>query len=165
MFNDIPKLKNQGESAYAICPFPAYFLIGSSGIQWSRSLFWVGLLLATLLAIAACGQQPVESGTLEGHVSIGPLAPALREGELPPTPSAEVYAARQIVIYEANGRSESTRLEIDAAGNYRVELPVGTYVVDINRIGIDSADGLPKEIEITANTTVRLDIDIDTGIR
>jgi hypothetical protein len=128
-------------------------------------LLRVGLSLVILLAVTSCSRQPVEFGILEGHVSIGPLVPVVREGEPPPTPSAEVYAARQIIVYERDGSSEFTRLEIDAAGNYRGELPVGTYVMDINRIGIDSAVGLPREIEITAGSTVRLDIDIDTGIR
>ena len=44
------------------------------------------------------------------------------------------------------------------------ELPVGTYVVDINRLGIDSAEGLPMQIEIIADQVMRLDVDIDTGI-
>ena len=94
-----------------------------------------------------------------------PLVPVMRQGELPPTPSAEVYAARQIVVYERDGSSEFTRLPIDSRGNYRGELPIGIYVIDINRVGIDSAAGLPAQIELTTAATVRLDIDIDTGIR
>jgi hypothetical protein len=50
-------------------------------------------------------------------------------------------------------------------GNYQGELPVGTYVIDINRLGIDHAEGLPKEIEIASGVIIRIDIDIDTGIR
>jgi len=48
---------------------------------------------------------------------------------------------------------------------YRAELPVCSYVLDINYIVIDTAAGLPKEIEITNQGVTRLDIDIDTGIR
>jgi hypothetical protein len=93
------------------------------------------------------------------------LVPVLREGEEPPTPSPEAYAARQIVVYELDGRTEVTRLQIDASGNYRAELPVGKYVIDINHVGIDWAAELPVAIEITVGSPVRLDIDIDTGIR
>jgi hypothetical protein len=89
----------------------------------------------------------------------------VREGEAEPTPAPEVYAAREIVVFEEDGKTEIARLKIDANGNYRVELPVGTYIIDINRIGIDTAAGLPKEIEITSLGVTRLDIDIDTGIR
>jgi len=118
-----------------------------------------------LLIVGSCNQSPTEFGILEGHVSIGPLVPVLREGELPPTPSPEVYSSREIVVYDEDGKTEFIRLEIDATGNYRGELPVGIYFVDINRLGIDSAADLPMEIEITSGDRFQLDIDIDTGIR
>ena len=117
------------------------------------------------LTIFACSQSPQSFGTLEGHVTIGPLVPVIREGESEPTPAPEVYAAREIVVFEENGKTEFVRLKIDANGNYRGELPVGIYVVDINHIGIDSAADLPKKIAITEQGVTRLDIDIDTGIR
>jgi hypothetical protein len=56
-------------------------------------------------------------------------------------------------------------LQIDGTGNFHAELPVGDYVVDINRAGMDSAANLPVAVEIVAGSPVRLDIDIDTGIR
>ena len=123
------------------------------------------LVILLLIVLSACTLGPKEFGTLEGQVTIGPLVPVVREGEAEPTPAPEVYAAREIVIYKGNGKTEVTRLEIDASGWYRGVLPVGTYVVDINHLGIDSAASLPLEITITAGGVVRLDIDIDTGIR
>lgn len=123
------------------------------------------LLLSILLGLAACSIGPREIGVIEGQVSIGPLVPVMREGEEAPTPVPEVYAAREIVIYKKNGKSEVTRLKIDSTGWYRGELPVGIYLIDINRIGIDSSDNLPRQITIRANSVIRLDIDIDTGIR
>ncbi len=91
--------------------------------------------------------------------------PVVRAGELEPTPAPEVYEARKIVVYEENGETEVLRIDIDANGSYRAELPVGTYVIDINRIGVDSASNLPMTIEIIEQQVTRLDIDIDTGIR
>ncbi|MGB2963646.1 MAG: hypothetical protein WBB69_06635 [Anaerolineales bacterium] len=102
---------------------------------------------------------------MEGQVNIGPLVPAMREGEDPPTPAPEVYAAREIVVYKKNGKTEFTRLQLDSTGWYQGKLPVGTYVIDINRIGIDSADNLPMQITISTNSVTTLDIKIDTGIR
>ena len=69
------------------------------------------------------------------------------------------------MVYKQNGETEFTRLAIDSNGQYRGELPVGFYVIDINRLGIDMAKGLPKEIEIKSNSVTTLDIEIDTGIR
>jgi hypothetical protein len=122
--------------------------------------FW--LVVSSLLA---CTRSPQEFGILEGHVTIGPLVPVVREGEAEPTPAPEVYAGREVVVFKEDGKTEFARLKIGADGNYRAELPVGTYVVDINHLGIDFAKELPKEIEITVQGVTRLDIDIDTGIR
>ena len=123
------------------------------------------LFLSGALTIFACSQSPQVFGTLEGHVTIGPLVPVVRVGESEPTPAPEVYEAREMVVFEEDGKTEYIRVEIDANGNYSANLPVGIYVVDINRIGIDSAADLPKKIEIIEQTVTRLDIDIDTGIR
>jgi len=120
------------------------------------------ILLLLLLASACTSTGP--PGTLTGQVTIGPLTPVLREGEASPTPAPEVYAARQIVIYRANGTKEVARAEINPQGVYQIELPAGTYVVDLNLIS-DHAAGLPATIEISPGQTTRLDIDIDTGIR
>jgi hypothetical protein len=123
------------------------------------------LLVALMLVVASCVPLPHETGVLEGHVSIGPLVPVVREGEPEPTPAPEVYASRQIVIYAQDGQTEVTRVQIDGQGNYQVELRVCTYVVDINHVGIDTAKELPKTVEIVAGQVTRLDVDIDTGIR
>ena len=123
------------------------------------------LLLALILLIASCAPTPTQTGVLEGHVTIGPLVPVVREGEPEPTPAPEVYASRQIVIYAQDGRTEVARVQIDPRGDYRVELAVGTYVVDINYVGIDTAKELPKSVQIRAGKITRLDVDIDTGIR
>lgn len=130
-----------------------------------RHLVQSTLFLIGVLSVFACSQSPQVLGTLQGHVTIGPLVPVLREGESEPTPAPEVYAAREVVVFEENGKTEFIRLGIDGKGNYRAELPVGIYVVDINHIGIDSAADLPKKIVITGEGVTRLDIDIDTGIR
>jgi len=133
----------------------------------SNPLFLIAILLiiSLMISFSSCSFGPVEYGILEGQVNIGPLQPAMQVGEEAPTPAPEVYAAREIVVYKKNGVTEFTHLEIGASGWYQGELPVGSYVIDINRIGIDSADNLPIKIEIRADVTIRLDIEIDTGIR
>lgn len=128
-------------------------------------LLRIVVVACAVSGLFACTQDPKDYGFIEGHVTIGPLVPVVREGEMEPTPAPEVYAARQVVIYQKDGTTEVTRLKIDSSGYYRAELPVGTYVVDINHAGIDTAADLPREIEITRQGVTRLDIDIDTGIR
>ncbi len=131
----------------------------------AKSIIRLSIIISLLISFNSCSFGPVKYGILEGQVKIGPLQPAMQIGEEAPTPAPEVYSAREIVVYKKNGVTEFTRLEIGPTGWYQGELPVGTYVIDINRIGIDSADNLPRKIEIRAEVTTRLDIEIDTGIR
>jgi hypothetical protein len=102
---------------------------------------------------------------LKGHVSIGPIQPAIQDSVPEPTPNPEMYAARQIVIFDQHGRREMARAPINANGEYEIALPAGTYSVDINHSGIDFAEGLPAQVEIQPYKVMRLDIAIDTGIR
>ena len=76
-----------------------------------------------------------------------------------------MYAAREIVVFLSDGKTEFTRFQIGPTGVFQEELPVGVYVIDINHLGIDYAEGLPVQIEIRENVVTRLNIDIDTGIR
>ncbi len=130
------------------------------------------ILLSLALLLAACqstggGPLPplVAPGSLSGHVTIGPLLPVQRVGEATPTTPPDAYAARQVIVYRADGKTAVTRLTPDKDGNYRVELAPGTYVVAMARAGIDRARDLPATVTIASGQTTRLDIDIDTGIR
>lgn len=115
---------------------------------------------------AATGQieQNAATGALQGHVNIGPLQPVVRIDEPTPVVPPEAYAARQIVIYAADGQTEIARVQIGPDGNYKVALPPGPYVVDLTRSGIDRSN-LPVKIQIAAGQTTTLDVEIDTGIR
>jgi heat shock protein HslJ len=104
------------------------------------------------------------SGILQGIVRIGPITPVERPGEKPPIPP-EVYEARKIMVYDRSGRSLIQQIDIDSEGRYVAHLKPGTYTIDINRIGMDSSDDVPQQVEIQLGITTRLDIDIDTGIR
>jgi hypothetical protein len=123
-----------------------------------KRLWWV----LCLLALTACFSQ--EMGTLAGHVTIE-MQPVIRMDVPTPTPAPEAYAVRQVVIFSANGKREVARVQIDSQGNYRITLPVGEYVVDINHAGMDRGIDLPASIEIKAQQVTRLNIAIDTGIR
>jgi len=124
-------------------------------------------LLALAIFTTACSATPTsqETGVLEGHLTIGPLSPVTIAGQAEPTPAPEVYAAYPIVIYEPDGKTEVTRVTADADGNYRLVLPVGTYLVNTQPEGIAFSKDLPQEITILNGQVTRLDVDIDTGIR
>lgn len=123
------------------------------------------LLVALVLVLAAVGcAGTTETGILEGLVTIGPIQPVERPGVTPPIPP-EVYSARKVLVYSEAGSRLIKTVDLGSDGFYRVELKVGTYVVDINYSGIDSSPDVPKKIEIKPGETVAVNIDIDTGIR
>ncbi len=116
-----------------------------------------------IFLFSGCGQTH-EIGILQGSVTIGPLQPVERPGVTTTIPP-EVYAARKILVYDANGKSLVKTVTIENNGKYRVELKTGSYTVDINHAGMDRSSDVPKEIQISSGGTVTLNIDIDTGIR
>ena len=118
----------------------------------------IGLFLPGCSSVA----QPYE--VLQGKVTIGPILPVEQPGvnyEIP----CEVYEARKIMVYDENHKKLIEQVDIDCNGNYHVELDSGSYVIDINRTGIDHSSDVPAKIEIEPGETIQLDIDIDTGIR
>jgi hypothetical protein len=134
---------------------------------------WKTFLLIFLpVLLLACGIfsppeiiPPPPAGTLQGHVTIGPLQPVERVGQPTPTPNPEVFTSRSLNIFQADGKNLVTSIHFNPDGSYRVSLQPGTYVVDIPHTGIGFARPLPKTITIHSGETVQLDIDIDTGIR
>ncbi|MFC2027372.1 DUF3221 domain-containing protein [Chloroflexota bacterium] len=105
------------------------------------------------------------TGILKGHVTIGPIEPVVQAGDDPEDVPPEVYDARKIMVFDMSGEELIEQVGIGHDGNYSVELASGTYLIDINRLGIDYSDQVPIELEILAGEMVHLDIDIDTGIR
>lgn len=123
------------------------------------------LLVALALVLAAAGcAGTTETGVLEGVVTIGPIEPVERPGATPTIPP-EVYEARKVLVYNEAGSRLIKTVDLGPDGRYRVELAPGTYTVDINHLGVDSSGDVPLKIEIKSGETVRVDIDIDTGIR
>jgi hypothetical protein len=53
----------------------------------------------------------------------------------------------------------------DKDGNYRVALPPGDYVLDARGRRPQGIRARPKEFTIISKQTVRVDFDVDTGIR
>lgn len=117
--------------------------------------------------------QPVlperKTGTIVGHVDIGPICPV---EQMPPSkecePGPQHYAAYRIVVSAVNSDKALRLPPIDSSGNYRVEVPNGTYRVEVkpDREGAPGGvSGVPRTVVVAAGATVRVDISIDTGIR
>ena len=112
----------------------------------------------------SCADGTDELGRLEGKVTISPIVPVERPGETYEIP-CEVYEERKVMVYDWHNDTLIRQVDIGCNGHYSVELEAGEYVVDINRIGIDSSSEVPTKVEIAPGEIFNLDIDIDTGIR
>ncbi len=70
-----------------------------------------------------------------------------------------------MIIRSRDGGKEVARLTADAGGNYRLVLPPGEYILDVQGRAPKRVRTNPKPFTITSNQTVRVDMDIDTGVR
>src|SRR5436309_14425771 len=122
---------------------------------------------------AACGGGPgsvaglsqpqpqVGLGVLTGRVTRGPLSPV--EG-IPGGRRAEVVAGFRIVSSVSYGRQVDSVVSNDQ-GQYRVNLPSGTYSVSAVSLPRGRATReLPATVTVTQGHEKRLDIRIDTGV-
>ena len=116
-----------------------------------------------LLGSVATGSD--KPGFVEGHINIGPLTPVLHEKvRQSPAVSAEVYAALELAIFKADGKTKVTPLTPDKEGNFRQSLAPGTYVVAMRRVTLPKQT-CPKPSRSFPIKPSRVDIEIDTGIR
>jgi hypothetical protein len=120
----------------------------------------VFLLLAGSASIDAAAP-----GFVEGHLKI--ISP--REVELAggntPTATAETYGEYPLIILSRDGKKEIARVTADGNGNYRIGLPTGDYILDVQGRARGHVRAKPQWFTVVSNQTVHVDMDIDTGVR
>ena len=124
-------------------------------------------------AITPTGQQPIETtsttnptigmGVLEGKVWIGPLPGGPPENLWLPYPP-EIYQPRKIMVYDADRINLVKQVDITEIGYYRVELPAGVYTVDINHVGSDWSNEVPRKFTIKPDIHINADIFINITV-
>ena len=104
-------------------------------------------------------------GFLEGHLKI--VFP--REVELadqtPSEPVAVNYSNYPLIVLSRDGKQEVARVAVNGDGNYRVALPPGDYVLDVQDRRRRHVRVKPQPFTILSNQTAHVDMNIDTGIR
>lgn len=123
------------------------------------------VLLFTVLISSCNPTQSTETGFLEGKITIEPLCPV---ESIPPKPeclpTAETYKSWPVYIWTLDKKNKLVLLQPDSNGNYKTELPVGTYVVDLD-LQHNFGKNLPAIVMINSNKSTLFDVSIDTGIR
>jgi hypothetical protein len=120
----------------------------------------ISLLLAGTASIDAA-----PTGFVEGHLKI--ISP--KEVELADeTPSKGIdvdYAEYPLIILSHDGKKEIARVTADKNGIYRVGLPPGDYVLDVQDRRRRHVRAAPQPFTVASNQTVHVDMNIDTGVR
>jgi hypothetical protein len=120
-------------------------------------VFWI---MASTASINAAAQ-----GFLEGHLKIVSFKEVELAEASPSKGTAGNYAEYPLIIRNRDGQKEVTRITADGDGNYRVALPPGDYVLDVAGRRPGRVRAKQQPFTIISNQTVRVDMDIDTGIR
>jgi hypothetical protein len=126
---------------------------------------FVKYLIAASIFSVVPGIAGEPAGFVEGHLKIiSPKEVQLDDGKAPAV-TAENYAQYPLIILSQGGEKEIARLTADRNGNYRTALPPGDYVLDVQARARGHVRAKPQRFTIVSNQTVRVDMDIDTGIR
>jgi hypothetical protein len=127
----------------------------------SKSLI-SGCVIALLVGGASVNAAP--QGFLEGHLKI--YSP--KEVELAdetPSKTAHNYSEYPLIILSRDQTTQIARLTADENGNYRVALPAGDYVLDVQDRRRRHVRATPQSFTLLANQTAHVDMSIDTGVR
>jgi len=104
-------------------------------------------------------------GFVEGHLKIlSPREVELADGNASAI-TAENYAPYPLIILSQAGNKEIARVTADGNGNFRTALPPGDYVLDAQGRARGHVRAKPQRFTVVSNQTVRVDMDIDTGVR
>jgi len=129
-------------------------------------LKYLTLACLFLVPIACLASNNTVPGFLEGHVRIL----AFRDVELaegnPPKFSGGNYAEYPLIILSQDGKKEIARVTADENGKYRIALPAGDYLLDVQgRRPKGHVRAKPQPFTVASNQTAHVDMTIDTGVR
>jgi hypothetical protein len=129
-------------------------------------LKYVVLALGIFLLAFSASLHAAEQGFLEGHLKIIFGMAAQPSDDMPrPEIAPESYAEYPLVVLSQDGKKEVARLTADEDGNYRIALPPGAYILDIQNRAAKRLRARPQPFTVVSDQTVRVDMNVNTGIR
>jgi hypothetical protein len=123
-----------------------------------------GCIFLLLLGSVRAGDA-LPTGLVEGHLKIfSPKVVELAEAG-PSKGSAGNYADYPLIILSKAGQKQIAEVTADREGNYRVALPPGDYIMDVQGRGRSLVRAKPQPFTVVSNQTVHVDMDMGTGVR
>jgi hypothetical protein len=140
--------------------YPAQFLYTMRFAP--RHPIWCSCLL-----LIGCIQlsDAADPGYLEGQLKIGSRKEVeLAEGG-PSKHTEQNYPDYPLVILSKAGQKEVAHVTPDQDGNYRVSLPPGDYILDVEGRASSRLRAKPQPFAVVSGQTVRVDMEVASGIR
>ena len=131
----------------------------STSFKYLTCFSAIFLLACSALVTAA------EQGFLEGHLKI---IFGMAVGEPDEMPRAEIkpesYAEYPLIVLTQEEKKEVARVTADKNGNYRVPLPPGNYVLDVQDRAAEHVRVAPRPFTLAPGESVRVDMNVVIGI-
>ena len=120
----------------------------------------------SLIAGTCLASDNVPPGFLEGRLRILATKEVdLAEGNTSKFSAAD-YSECPLIILSRGNKKEIARVIANENGNYRVALPPGEYILDLQgRMPKGRMRAKPQLFTVVSNQTVHVDMDVDTGVR
>jgi len=120
------------------------------------------IILVLLSSTSIAATQP---GFLKGHLKI--ISP--KEVDLADQTQSQAneinYADFPLIVFSKDRKKEIARITADSKGDYRIALPPGDYILDVQGRTPGHLRAKPEQFKVVSHQTVRVDITIDTGVR
>ena len=129
-----------------------------TSLKYSIAVCIFLVLLGTASSINATPQ-----GFLAGQLKIFSRSPVKLADENTAAVAAKNYADYPLIILSRADKKEITRVTADRDGNYRVALPPGDYILDVQRGESAHLRAKPQSFTVISNATVHVDMTIVTG--
>ena len=140
--------------------YPAHFFAVVSSFPQHLVPACVLLLIAGAASIDAA-----PSGFLEGHLKIFSHKEVQLAEETQSKTATGNYPDYPLIVLSGDGKKEIAHVAADKNGNYRVALPPGDYVLDVQDRRHRHVRAVPQPFTIAPNQTAHVDMSIDTGVR
>jgi hypothetical protein len=140
--------------------YPAHFF----AVVSSFPQYLVPACVLLLFTIAA----PIDaapSGFLEGYLKIFSHKEVELAEETQSKATTGNYPDYPLIVLRGDGKKEIAHVAADENGNYRVALPPGDYVLDVQDRRRRHVRAVPQPFTIAPNQTAQVDMNIDTGVR
>ena len=129
------------------------------------SLKCVALALGIFLLAFSPSLHAAEQGFLEGHLKIIVGMAAQPSDDMPrPEIAPESYAEYPLVVLTQENNKEIARVTADGQGNYRVPLPPGNYVLDVQDRVRKRVRTRPQPFTVVSNQIARVDMNVVIGL-